>query len=127
MNHPLPVEDVSSLLLQVKDLLAENPPPPGAETHLITVFHGQDMTLCLAQIKGTLKPHIHLSHEETIYVLDGKGQALIGDRWRDIGSGTVLHFQGKKVHSIRAEPGIPLIFLCHFVPGMKELDRVFVE
>jgi quercetin dioxygenase-like cupin family protein len=85
------------------------------------------MTLLLAQIIGSLKPHIHTTHEETIYVLRGSGQALVGSQWEDLSPGTVLHFQDQAVHSIRAEAGNPLVFLCHFVPGMKEMDRIFVE
>ena len=78
MTHHLPVEAVSSLILRVDDILSENPPAPGAESHLVTLLHGKGMTLLLAQIIGSLKPHIHTTHEETIYVLRGSGQALVG-------------------------------------------------
>jgi quercetin dioxygenase-like cupin family protein len=127
MTHHLPVEAVPALMLRVDDILSENPPPPGAEAHLVTLLHGKEMTLLLAQIIGSLKPHIHTTHEETIYVLRGSGQALVGGRWEDLSPGTVLHFQDQAVHSIKAAAGNPLVFLCHFVPGMKEMDRIFVE
>ena len=82
MTHHLPVEAVSSLMLRVDDILSENPPAPGAESHLVTLLHGKEMTLLLAQIIGSLKPHIHTTHEETIYVLRGSGQALVGGSGR---------------------------------------------
>ncbi len=127
MSHPLPAEPVSALILKVHEALSGNPPPADAESHLVTLFHGQGMTLSMAQIKGSLKPHMHNTHEETIYVFRGKGQALVGSRWEDLSAGTVLHFPVQVVHSIRAEAGDPLVFLCYFVPGMKEMDRVFVD
>jgi quercetin dioxygenase-like cupin family protein len=74
-----------------------------------------------------VKPHIHSTHEETIYVVRGRGRALVGGEWQEISAGTVLHFQGQTVHSVKAEPGDPLVFLCHFAPGMKEMDRAFVD
>jgi quercetin dioxygenase-like cupin family protein len=111
----------------VSESLAKNPIPEDAEAHLTPLFHGDAMTLILAQIKGTVKPHIHSAHEETIYVVRGKGRALAGGEWQEISAGTVLHFKGQVVHTVQAEPGDPLVFLCHFAPGMKEMDRVFVD
>jgi quercetin dioxygenase-like cupin family protein len=127
MSSQLPLDQVPGLILNIQDILGKNPPPPGSEVHLVPLFHGQDITVSLAQIQGTLKPHYHAVHDETIYVLSGKGQALVEGAWVDLAPGMVMHFQGTRVHAARAESGDTLVFLCHFVPWMKEVDRVFVE
>ena len=130
MSHhlpPLPLENISSIILNVLDILAQNPAPAGQEVYLLPLFHGQDITVSLAQIQGTLKSHYHGTHDETIYVLQGKGQALIEGQWVDLAPGMVMHFRGKQVHGARAEAGDKLVFLCLFVPGMKEIDRVFID
>jgi len=127
MSSQLPLDQVPGLILNIQDILDKNPPPPEAEVHLLPLFHGKDSTVSLAQIQGTLKSHYHAAHDETIYVLAGKGQALVAGAWVDLAPGMVMHFQGTQVHATRAESGDKLVFLCHFVPGMKELDRVFVE
>jgi len=124
MTHHLPVEAVSALMLRVDDILSENPPPPGAEAHLVTLLHGKEMTLLLAQIIGSLKPHIHTTHEETIYVLRGSGQALVGGSGRIV-AGNGPAFPGSSGSLHQGGGGKSLVFLCHFVPGMKEMDRIF--
>ncbi|MBI5585428.1 MAG: cupin domain-containing protein [Deltaproteobacteria bacterium] len=130
MSHhlpSLPLENISSLLLNVMDVLAEKPAPAGQDAYLLHLFHSPDITVSLAQIQGTLNSHYHGTHSETIYVLKGKGQALVEGQWVDLTPGLVMHFQGGQVHGARAEAGDKLVFLCLFVPGMKEIDRVFVD
>ena len=127
MTSPYPLENLPALILNALEVAGQNPPPAGQETYLLTLFHGQHITVSLAQIQGTLKPHYHDTHDETIYVLKGRGQALVNGKWEGLSPGTVMYFQGKHVHASRAEAGNPLVFLCLFVPGMKEIDRVFVE
>jgi quercetin dioxygenase-like cupin family protein len=130
MSHhlpQLPLENLSSLILNAMDVLAENPAPAGQDLYLLHLLHSPDITVSLAQIQGTLNTHYHGTHSETIYVLQGKGQALVAGKWMDLSPGTVLHFQGKQVHGARAAAGDKLVFLCLFVPGMKEIDRVLVD
>jgi len=127
MSHHLPLENMPSLIMSVMDVLEQNPAPAGQDTFLLPLFHGHDITVSLAQIQGTLKSHYHGTHDETIYVLKGKGQALVDGQWVDLSPGVVMHFQGKQVHGARAGAGNTLVFLCLFIPGMKEIDRVFVD
>jgi quercetin dioxygenase-like cupin family protein len=115
MSSQLPLDQVPGLILNIPDILSKNPPPPETETYLLPLFHGPDITVSLAQIQGTLKPHYHAVHDETIYVLAGKGQALVEGAWVDLAPGMVMHFQGTQVHAARAESGNKLVFLCHFV------------
>ena len=130
MSHHLPhlpLENITSLLLNVMDILEENPAPAGQDVYLLPLWHGPDLTVILAQIQGTLNSHYHGTHSETIYVLKGKGQAQVEGKWLDLAPGMVLHFQGEQVHGSRAAAGDKLVFLCLFVPGMKQFDRVFVD
>lgn len=130
MSHHLPqfpLENVSSLILNALEVLAEKPAPAGQDVFLLPLVHSPDVTVSLAQIQGTLNSHYHGTHSETIYVLQGKGQALVEGKWVDLAPGMVMHFQGEQVHGARAAAGEKLVFLCLFVPGMKEIDRVFVD
>ena len=70
--------------------------------HLITVDPGKEST----------EFHVHLFEEESIYVLSGKGTAMLGDTKHEISSGDFIGCPTNGVaHSMRAEGIEPLVCL----------------
>lgn len=124
---PSRTTEEADVLLQVKDLLADNPPPEGEDILLTKAFQHPNVNCNLVQLQGQLKPHYHESHDEVIYVMSGQGQQLVKGEWTEVTPGMVMFFPAKSVHATRPDPDNPLVFLSLFVPGMEEIDRVFVE
>ncbi|ACG73630.1 Cupin 2 conserved barrel domain protein [Anaeromyxobacter sp. K] len=56
--------------------------------------------------------HVHRHDEEWMYVLSGRGVALLGDREEPIGPGDFLGFPpGGEPHNVRAAPDAELVYL----------------
>jgi quercetin 2,3-dioxygenase len=62
--------------------------------------------------KESFVKHVHRHDEEWMYVLSGRGVALIGDREEPIGPGDFLGFPaGEPAHSVRASPEGELVYV----------------
>ena len=122
-------DTTEQIINQIDQILKENPMKPDEKAQTITF--AQDDTISLLVLRVTegvwVKPHIHKTHDETVYVIKGTAQMLINDKWFDIKPGS-LHFNPKgKVHSVKNTGNEPMVILSIFTPGMKEPDRHFVE
>src|SRR4030042_503655 len=96
-----------------------------------TITFAQDDTISLLVLRVTegvwVKPHIHKTHDETVYIIKGTGQMLVNDKWVDIKPGSLhLNHMGKG-HSVKHTGNEQLVVISIFTPAMKALDRHFVE
>ena len=122
-------DTTEQIIKQIDDILKENPLKPGEKAQTITI--AQDNTISLLVLRAVqgvvIKPHLHKTHDETVYVIKGTGQMLVNDKWVDIKPGS-LHFNPMgKVHSTKVTGDEPLVVISIFTPAMKEPDRHFVE
>ncbi len=76
-------------------------------------------------LEKPLAAHFHRSHDETVVVLSGRARMLVGDAWRDLASGSVVHVPPGVVHAV--EPDGPVSAVSIFAPPFDGEDRVFVE
>lgn len=119
-----------SIITDIDEILKANPIESGKPVRLITIAETEAVTIYVVRsIEGYfLKPHIHKTHDEMVYVIKGKGQMLINDKWIDIQQGNVHFNPMGKVHSIKHAGGREeLVVLSVFTPAMKETDRHFVQ
>ncbi len=91
----------------------------------------QDDTINLYVVRSLpgflLKAHIHKTHDEAVYVIKGKGQMPINEKWVDIIPGS-FHFKPMgKVHSLKNTGNEELVVISIFTPAVNEPDRHFVE
>ena len=122
-------DTTSQIINHIDEILKDNPLKAGEKAQTITF--AQDDTISLLVLRVTegvwVKPHIHKTHDETIYIIKGTGQMLVNDKWVDIKPG-ILHFNPMgKVHSVKHTGNEPLVVISIFTPAMKEPDRHFVE
>jgi mannose-6-phosphate isomerase-like protein (cupin superfamily) len=122
-------DTTEQIINQIDEILKSNPLPPGEKAQTITI--AQDNTISLLVLRAVegvvIKPHLHKTHDETVYVIKGIGQMLVNDKWVDIKPGT-LHFNPMgKVHSTKVTGNEPLVVISIFTPAMKEPDRHFVQ
>ncbi|MCX4247190.1 cupin domain-containing protein [Paraliomyxa miuraensis] len=62
--------------------------------------------------KESFLPHAHTTNEEWVYVLEGRGHALIGEHEHEIGPGDFLGFPTDgTVHHLRNSGDVDLLFL----------------
>ena len=118
------------IITDIDEILKANPIEAGKPVRLITVAQTEAVTIYVVRsVEGYfLKPHIHKTHDETVYVIKGKGQMLINDKWLDIQQGNVHFNPMGKVHSIKHAGGREeLVVLSVFTLAMKEPDRHFVQ
>jgi len=117
------------VISHIDEILKANPIEVGKPVRLITIAESQAVTVYVVRsVEGYfLKPHIHKTHDESVYVIRGKGQMLINDKWVDIQPGDIHFNPMGKVHSIKHAGGSEeLVVLSVFTPAMKETDRHFV-
>ena len=122
-------DTTSQVMTHIDEILKANPIEVGKPVRLITIAESPAVTVYVVRsVEGYfLKPHIHKTHDESVYVIRGKGQMLINDKWVDIQPGDVHFNPMGKVHSIKHAGGSEeLVVLSVFTPAMKETDRHFV-
>lgn len=95
-----------------------HPLNPRSEIHMRLMSDRTDMKrmgVNMARIppgKESFLPHAHTAHEEWVYVLEGRGHALIGEHEHEIGPGDFLGFPTDgTVHHLRNSGDVDLVFL----------------
>jgi len=122
-------DTTSQIITHIDEILKDNPLKAGEKAQTINI--AQDDTISLLVLRVTegvgVKPHVHKTHDETIYVIKGTAQMFINGKWVDIKPGS-LHFNPMgKVHTVKNTGNEPLVVISIFTPAMKEPDRHFVE
>ncbi len=127
---PLNAEDTKEQIIShIDEILKENPLPADKKAQMIKIAEDETITLyILRATKGVeVKPHIHKTHDETIYVIKGTAQMFINDKWVDLKPGS-LHFNPMgKVHALKHTGTEPLVLISVFTPAMKVVDRHFLK
>jgi quercetin dioxygenase-like cupin family protein len=121
-------DTTSQIITSIDEILNANPLKAGEKGQMINIAQDATITLNVMRAKGgVIKPHIHKTHDETVYVIRGTGQMLINGKWVDIKTGS-LHFNPMgKVHASRPAGEGEIVIISIFTPAMKEPDRHFVE
>jgi mannose-6-phosphate isomerase-like protein (cupin superfamily) len=127
---PLNAEDTTEQVIShIDEVLKNNPLPAGQKAQMIKIAEDDKITFyVLRAIEGAeVKPHVHKTHDETVYIIKGTAQMFINGKWVDLKPGS-LHFNPMgKVHGIRHTGSEPLVAISIFTPAMRETDRHFVQ
>ncbi len=78
-------------------------------------------------IKKEVKKHKHISHSEHIYILDGEGEMLLGDRSFKVKKGDIVFILKNTTHSLKVTSATPMKVLSIQAPMFDGKDRQFVE
>jgi len=81
----------------------------------------------LILIKKEVKLHKHLHHSETIYVIEGTGNMVLGTQKYPIKKGDVLFIPENTPHSVIVTSEIPLKVLSIQAPEFDGTDRILLE
>ena len=121
-------DTTSQIISHIDEILKDNPMKAGENIQRILIAQDDTITFfVLRATEGVIKPHIHKTHDETVYVIRGTGQMLVNDQWVDIKPGSIHFNPMGKVHSTKITGNEPAVVLSIFTPGLKQPDMHFVE
>ena len=129
VNPAKAANSTEQILTQIDNILNANPLKATDKLQMINVVQDDTTTIYVARfIEGAeVKPHLHKTHNEMVYILKGSGQMLINGNWIDVKPGT-FHFNPmNKVHATKNTGKEHLVIFSIFTPSMKEPDRYFVD
>jgi mannose-6-phosphate isomerase-like protein (cupin superfamily) len=78
-------------------------------------------------IKKEVRLHKHLMHSETIYVLEGTGEMLLGNKMVAVKKGDVIFVPENTPHSVKVTSILPLKVISNQAPEFDGTDRVFID
>lgn len=78
-------------------------------------------------IKKEVKKHKHLFHTEHVYVLDGEGELLLGDKTLLIKKGDIVFIPKNTIHAFKVTSVTPVKIISIQAPYFDGKDRVLME
>lgn len=78
-------------------------------------------------IKQEVKPHLHAVHSEHVYVLEGTGKMLLGDKTIAVKAGDLLYIPPRTIHALKVTSVEPMKVLSLQAPEFDGKDRVYVD
>ncbi len=116
------------IITHIDEILNANPIEAGQKVRMIKIAEDDTITLFVVRsVEGfALKPHLHKTHDESVFVIRGTGEMLINDKLVDIKPGSLHYNSIGKVHSIKQTGKEELVIISIFTPALKEADRHFV-
>lgn len=78
-------------------------------------------------VKQFVPLHKHLTHTETIYILEGTGLMRLGEEEFAVGSGDFIKVPEGTAHGVKTTSSVPLKALSVQAPEFLGDDRVFLE
>ncbi len=78
-------------------------------------------------VKKEVKAHKHVTHSEHVYVLEGEGEMMVGEKKRNIKKGDLIFIPKGTVHSLKVTSSSPVKVISIQAPVFDGKDRVMVE
>lgn len=78
-------------------------------------------------IKKEVKKHKHVTHTENVYILEGEGEMLLGDKTFNVKKGDIIFIPMNTLHSLKVSSTIPIKVLSVQSPNFDGKDRIFVD
>lgn len=78
-------------------------------------------------IKKEVKKHKHVFHSEHVYILDGEGEMVLGDKTFKVKKGDILFIPKNTAHSLKVISTTPVKVLSVQAPMFDGKDRMLVE
>ncbi|MBX7107100.1 MAG: cupin domain-containing protein [Chitinophagales bacterium] len=78
-------------------------------------------------IKQEVKPHLHATHSENVFILEGAGKMLLGGKTIEVKAGDLIYIPPQTVHALRVTSATPMKVLSIQAPEFDGKDRLFVD
>ena len=108
--------------------LSDITPPTDLENiHVVKLSSNAHSTDFVVFVKQQVPLHKHLTHTETLYVLEGSGTFQLADKYFEIKSGDYINVPEGTPHAVTVTSSIPLKVLSVQAPEFLGKDRVKVN
>jgi len=98
------------------------------EQLIVKKIAGDSLTTSfLIVIKQGVKKHFHKEHSESIYVLEGEGKMLLGEKTIQIKTGNYIFIPKNTPHKVEVTSKEPLKVLSIQAPFFDGKDRIILE
>lgn len=78
-------------------------------------------------IKKEVKKHKHIFHSEHVYILDGEGEMVLGNKTFKVKKGDMVFIPKNTAHSLKVTSTTPVKVLSVQAPIFDGKDRMLVE
>jgi quercetin dioxygenase-like cupin family protein len=122
-------DTAGQILVNLEEILQQNPIPAGKRFQIINVARDDAATYNIVRLLegGAVKPHIHETHTEFVYVIKGNGRLLVNEKEVPVGPGSVHFNPIGETHGLKNVDKAELVILSIFTPAMKTQDLKFVQ
>jgi mannose-6-phosphate isomerase-like protein (cupin superfamily) len=111
-----------------KLVLSEITPPSDLDNiHVVKISSDSHATDFVIFVKQQVPLHKHLTHTESLYVLEGKGIFQLGEKIFDIEPGDYINIPEGTPHAVTVTSSIPLKVFSVQAPEFLGKDRVKVN
>ena len=118
-------QEPPSGVVRLDEILKAHPLKEGDNQTSVELMRGEGVSAHLLQVRSRVRPHYHKDHSETVYLLEGSGILIMGDRAYPVKAGSLLMIPKGVIHSFDAKQ--PTSVLSIFDPPFDGADRVFVD
>ena len=112
-------------VVRLDEILKTHPIKEGEAQTSVELMRGEGVSAHLIQVRSRIRPQYHKDHTETVYLLEGGGIFIMGDRAYPVKQGSLLMIPKGIVHSFEAKQ--PTSVLAIFSPPFDPADRVFTD
>ena len=114
--------------LSAQQSLTELQPSKEYENILVEKLTTDEYASCyVIWVKKEVTAHKHEHHTENLYIIDGSGKMLLGNKTIQVKAGDFLTIPHGTIHSVKVTSEIPLKVMSVQAPEFLGKDRVFVE
>lgn len=78
-------------------------------------------------IKKEVKPHKHVTHSEHVYILEGEGDMMLGEKKIKVKKADMVFIPKGTIHSLKVTSSFPVKVLSIQAPYFDGKDRVLTE
>jgi quercetin dioxygenase-like cupin family protein len=118
-------QEPPSPIVRLNEILADHPLKEGDTQSSVELLRGQGVSAHLLQVRSHVRPHYHKDHGETVYILEGNGIFIMGDRVYPVKAGALIMVPRGAIHSFEAKETTKVLSI--FDPPFDPEDRIFVD
>ncbi len=93
----------------------------------IVLYSDSACTSFLLCIDAGVRPHLHRTHTEHVFVIDGTGEMMLGDNMRTIRAGDTILIPAGTPHAVKVTGHTPLRVVSVQSPYFDGTDRVWLD
>ncbi|MCI0656063.1 MAG: cupin domain-containing protein [Acidobacteria bacterium] len=118
-------QEPPSAVVRLDEILKAHPLKEGDNQTSVELMRGEGVSAHLLQVRSRVRPHYHKDHSETVYLLEGSGILIVGDRAYPVKMGSLIMIPRGVIHSFEAKQSTSVLSI--FDPPFDGADRIFVD